>query len=79
MTCNECSEFLEHLADFLDRNADVHIPNWCQEHLRHCRRCACVLRTTQKTIELYRECDPPAIPDEVRRRIQAAFSASHRL
>jgi hypothetical protein len=72
MQCTPCRDFLQRLSYFLDEDAAARIPKWCQEHLEHCPSCACVLRTTRKTIEMYRHNDPPPIPPEIRKRIWSA-------
>ena len=78
MQCTPCRDFLQRLSYFLDEDAAGRVPKWCQEHLERCPRCACVLRTTRKTIEMYQHCDPPPIPPEIRKRIWSAVVNAHR-
>ena len=79
MQCTPCRDFLERLSLFLDEEDSSRIPKWCQEHLQQCARCACILRTTRKTIEIYRHSDPPAIPRKIRERIWSAVCGAHRV
>lgn len=72
MQCTPCSDFLQRLDCFLDEDPRAKIPKWCLDHLEQCPRCACVLRTTRKTIELFRRSDPPPIPQETHNRIWSA-------
>jgi hypothetical protein len=59
----KCVEFLEHFGELLDGDGDIGIAKECDRHLRSCRCCAYVFYTTIKMIELYKNCEPPAIPD----------------
>jgi hypothetical protein len=77
MCSNECRALIAQLNDLLDKDALTHVTPACLNHLRSCRRCACLVRTVRKTIELYRSFDPPPIPAGLHSQIWAVL-ARHR-
>jgi anti-sigma factor RsiW len=67
------------MNDLLDGECKEQVARDCESHLRTCPRCACLVRTVRKAIQLYRGCDPPPIPQDIRARIwRAFFMARHR-
>jgi hypothetical protein len=59
----KCAEFLQHFGELLDGDGDIGIARECGRHLRLCRYCTSVFYTITKMIDLYRHCEPPAVPD----------------
>jgi hypothetical protein len=70
-----CSEFLAQLGDFLDNQVPTGLVADLQVHLEGCEHCVITMRTTQKTIEIYRNHEIYELPAELRERLQAAILA----
>ena len=70
-----CSEFLAQLGDFLDNQVPTGLVADLQMHLDGCDHCVITLRTTQKTIEIYRNHEVYELPAGLRDRLQAAILA----
>ncbi len=74
-----CAEFLVHLDDLLDETltgADLQAA--CEQHLGTCEHCAITVKTTRKTIEVYRSHELYDLPPALRERLQAAILAKCR-
>jgi hypothetical protein len=70
-----CSEFLAQLGDFLDDQVPTGLVADLQAHLEGCDHCVITMRTTQKTIEIYRNHEVYELPAGLRERLQAAILA----
>ena len=70
-----CSEFLAQLGDFLDNQVPTGLVAELQSHLDGCDRCVITLRTTQKTIEIYRNHEVYELPVALRQRLHLAILA----
>jgi hypothetical protein len=70
-----CSEFLAQLGDFLDNQVPTGLVGELQAHLEGCEHCVITLRTTQKTIQIYRNHEIYELPAGLRERLQAAILA----
>ncbi len=70
-----CSEFLAELDDYIDASVSTNLRADLEEHLRGCEHCEITLKTTQKTIEIYRTHEIYELPAELRERLHAAILA----
>jgi hypothetical protein len=70
-----CSEFLAQLSDFLDEKVPTGLRADLETHLEGCDHCVITMRTTRKTIEIYRNHEIYELPVELRERLQAAILA----
>jgi len=70
-----CSEFLAELDDYIDASVSANLRADLEEHLRGCEHCEITLKTTQKTIEIYRTHEIYELPAELRERLHAAILA----
>ena len=70
-----CSEFLAQLGDFLDNQVTTGLVAELQTHLEGCEHCVITMRTTRKTIEIYRNHEVYELPVELRERLQTAILA----
>ena len=68
-----CSEFLAQLGDFLDNQVPTGLVADLQEHLEGCDHCVITLRTTQKTIQIYRSHEIYEMPVGLRERLHKAI------
>ena len=70
-----CLEFLAELGEFLDEKVTGDLRADLEAHLRTCEHCVITLRTTRKTIEIYRNHEIYELPGALRSRLQAAILA----
>lgn len=69
----KCSDFLKELNDYLDGVIDQKTRAELEEHLVWCKECYVVCNTTQKTIEIYRDNEVYALPNDLRSRLENAI------
>lgn len=70
-----CSEFLVHLDDLLDGTVEAALRVEMEAHMGSCEHCTITIKTTRKTIEVYRSNEIYDLPDGLRERLQAAILA----
>jgi anti-sigma factor (TIGR02949 family) len=68
-----CKDFLRELSDYLDDSLDPSTRQELDQHVRDCPNCWVVLDTTQKTVKIYKGCEPQAVPANVENRLLAAL------
>jgi anti-sigma factor RsiW len=73
-----CSEFLVHLDDLLDGTIEGELRRELDQHLAGCEHCTITVKTTKKTIEVYRSNVLYDLPDDLRDRLHAAILAKCR-
>lgn len=70
----KCDELLKAMNEYVDGQIE---PGLCEEfehHLAGCNPCQIVVDNIRKTITLYKEGEPYAIPTEFRNRLRSALS-----
>ena len=70
-----CTEFLAQLGDFIDDQVPTGLVPELQAHLDGCDHCVITMRTTQKTIQIYRDNEVYELPPDLRARLHAAILA----
>ena len=68
-----CKQFLQELNDYLDPNVDAALKVRLEAHVTECPNCFVIVDTTQKTLQVYKGCEPQSIPDDVRARLMKAL------
>lgn len=68
-----CRDFLKELNDYLDGELDPKLRAELSEHLTWCHNCFVVCNTTKQTIEIYRENEIYALPDDLRKKLHTAI------
>jgi hypothetical protein len=64
---------LQELTDFLEENLCPEERAKLQQHIDECPNCWVLADTTRRTVKIYRECQPVALPDEVQNRLMKAL------
>jgi putative zinc finger protein len=70
-----CTEFLALLDELIDETVTVETRSQMHEHLSGCDHCEVTIRTTKKTIDIYRSHELYELPNPVRERLHAAIMA----
>ncbi|MEQ1884481.1 MAG: zf-HC2 domain-containing protein [Bryobacteraceae bacterium] len=68
-----CKQFLQELNDYLDPNVDSVTKVHLEAHVTECPNCFVIVDTTKKTLQVYKGCEPQAIPDDVKSRLWTAL------
>lgn len=69
MTEATCRDLLGGLSDYLDGEASGELCAEIERHLAGCEKCRVVVDTLRKTVTLYRQLPPPAMPAQARERL----------
>lgn len=69
----KCSEFLQELTNYLDDALDDRTRAELEDHLAWCHNCYVVCDTTKKTIQIYRNSELYALPEDLRSKLQSAI------
>lgn len=68
-----CKQFLQELNDFLDETLDPQVRAELERHVNECPNCWVVCNTTEKTVKVFKGCQPKAVPADVESRLMAAL------
>jgi anti-sigma factor (TIGR02949 family) len=68
-----CKQFLQELNDYLDPNTDPELRRKLESHVTECPNCFVIVDTTQKTLQVYKGCQPQNIPEDVKTRLLRAL------
>ena len=68
-----CKDFLRELSEYLEDSLDPSTREELDQHVRDCPNCWVVLDTTQKTIKIYKGCEPQAVPAAIEDKLLAAL------
>lgn len=69
-----CKGVIRQLSEYLDGELDAALLQELEKHLEACEDCHLVVDTTRKTIEVYCNTEPLAMPPGVRERLQRALA-----
>ena len=68
-----CKGVIRELSNYIDGDLEPAMKEELERHLSHCEDCSMIVDQTRKTIELYCNSEPVALPDEVRQRLHASL------
>ena len=68
-----CKDFLRELSDYLDSSIDAETRQELDRHAAECPNCWVLLDTTQKTLKIYKGCEPQAVPEALEAKLLAAI------
>jgi predicted anti-sigma-YlaC factor YlaD len=69
----KCKGLFAELADYLDEMLDPALRAEIEEHLSNCKNCRIVVNTTKKTVEIFCNSEPVALPADTRERLHLAL------
>jgi len=64
-----CRGLILELSSYLDGELDAAVVAEIKVHLDRCEDCRIIVDTTKQTIGLYCNCQPVALPEDVRKRL----------
>ena len=68
-----CRVVIRELSNYLDEELEVSVLTELEAHLNRCGDCRLIVDTTRKTIEIYCNAQPVALPGDVRQRLHEAI------
>lgn len=68
-----CKGVIREISDYIDGDIEAAVKQEIERHLAHCEDCAMVVDQTKKTIEIFCDSQPVALPDDVRSRLHDAI------
>jgi predicted anti-sigma-YlaC factor YlaD len=69
----KCNTVIRDLSDYLDNELDAETMARIEEHLSRCEDCRLLIDTTKKTIQIFCNSEPIALPDDVHERLHRAL------
>ena len=69
----DCRQLILELSNYLDGEMDASLQAELEEHLKKCPDCRMVVNTTKKTIDIFCQCAPAPLPENVRSRLHRAL------
>lgn len=73
----DCSELMEQLAEFLDKESRAELCRTIEQHLTQCRDCRFLVDSVKKTIVLYQSDRQVEVPVTVSAQLQAALAREY--
>jgi predicted anti-sigma-YlaC factor YlaD len=73
-----CTKIMTELSDYLDEGIDPALRAEIEQHLIKCKNCRIVVNTTKKTIDIFCNSEPAAIPETTRQKLYEALQRKMR-
>jgi anti-sigma factor RsiW len=61
------------LSSYIDGDLDLAMKQELEKHLGHCEDCTMIVDQTKKTLEIFCDSEPVALPSDVRTRLHEAL------
>jgi anti-sigma factor RsiW len=68
-----CKSVIRELSNYIDGDLEPAVKQELERHLAHCEDCTMVVDQTRKTIELYCDSEPVALPKDVHNRLHESL------
>jgi anti-sigma factor RsiW len=68
-----CKGIIRELSNYIDGDLDLAMKQELERHLGHCEDCAMIVDQTKKTVEIFCDSEPVALPSDVRVRLHDAL------
>jgi len=68
-----CIGVIRELSNYLDGDLDLAMKQELERHLGHCEDCTMIVDQTKKTVEIFCDSEPVALPSDVHMRLHAAL------
>ena len=72
-----CEKWIGELSEYLDNELDAALKRDLEEHIGRCPNCRVIVDTTRRTIQIYRGCEPYALPSSLHERLLEAVRQHH--
>ena len=68
-----CNDVIRELSNYLDGDLDLALKQDLERHLGECKECTVVVDQTRKTVELFCDSEPAALPSDIQSRLHDAL------
>jgi anti-sigma factor RsiW len=68
-----CKGVIRELSNYIDGDLDLAMKQELERHLGHCGDCTMIVDQTKKTVEIFCDSTPVALPSDVRARLHEAL------
>jgi anti-sigma factor RsiW len=69
-----CKGVVVEISEYLDGSLDPALKHELEGHLKNCKKCRLIVDTTQKTIDIFCNSEPVALPKDVKQRLHQALA-----
>ncbi len=69
-----CKDVIREVSEYLDGNLGTGVKSDLEIHLAKCHDCRLIIDTTRKTIDIFCNSEPVALPQDVRNRLHEALT-----
>ena len=77
MSCKKMNAVVLELSSYLDGEMDGALRIEFEEHLGRCPDCKVIIDTTRQTIEVYRGCEPVALPQTLHNKLRETLRSRY--
>ena len=68
-----CKGVIRELSSYIDGDLDLAMKQELEKHLGHCEDCMMIVDQTKKTVEIFCDSEPVALPSDVHTRLHEAL------
>jgi anti-sigma factor RsiW len=68
-----CKGVIHELSSYIDGDLDLAMKQELEKHLGHCEDCTMIVDQTKKTLEIFCNSEPVALPSDVHTRLHEAL------
>ncbi len=68
-----CKGVIRELSSYIDGDLDLPMKQELERHLGHCEDCTMIVDQTKKTVEIFCDSEPVALPSDVHSRLHEAL------
>jgi anti-sigma factor RsiW len=68
-----CKGVIHELSNYIDGDLDLPMKQELERHLGHCEDCTMIVDQTKKTVEIFCDSEPVALPSDVHMRLHEAL------
>ena len=68
-----CKGVIRELSSYIDGDLDLTMKQELEKHLGHCEDCMMIVDQTKKTVEIFCDSEPVALPSDVHTRLHEAL------
>ncbi|MFI5058618.1 MAG: anti-sigma factor family protein [Candidatus Acidiferrales bacterium] len=68
-----CKGVIRELSNYIDGDLDLAMKQELERHLGHCKDCTMIVDQTKKTVEIFCDSEPIALPSDMRARLHEAL------
>ncbi len=68
-----CKGVIRELSSYIDGDLDLAMKQELEKHLGHCEDCTMIVDQTKKTVEIFCDSEPVALPSDVHTRLHEAL------